>query len=194
MSKNELTAKEKRMIESVKENPFNFRRYKEEDQFEELACVAVKAICQNYHFIRKDLLSDSFIDKLIKLNGYVIGELREGQRTLERYLMAIESRPSVFQYIPKVHLTDELIRKALQRDGTLICYLEDLGGQKEEYCWLALNQNPASIKEIFRPTCEMWEFVLKQNGSLIQYIENPTQELCMIALEQTSDAVKYISL
>ena len=36
MSKNELSAKEKRMIESVKENPFNFRRYKEEDQFEEL--------------------------------------------------------------------------------------------------------------------------------------------------------------
>ena len=42
MSKNELTAKQKKAIESVKSNPSRFRKYSESNQFEELVRVAIE--------------------------------------------------------------------------------------------------------------------------------------------------------
>ena len=198
MTQKRLTAKQKKAIESVRSKPSRLSLYKKENQFEELIFTAIKRDHNCYSFIRKDLLTDFFIDKLVKLNGEVVYHLNASQQTYERWLMAVESKPNTLGDAPYIFMidelmSDELIKTALSKQGSAIKYLYECE-LKEEYCWIALKQDASSIKEIKNPTEEMCKFALKQNGNLIQYIKNPTSELCMIALEQSPDAIEFINL
>ena len=196
-----LTDKQLKALRSVNDKSRNFRKYKKENQFTELALAAIKAEAENFEFVDEHLITDEFIDKAVELNGRVLEFLPYSDKTYERCLKAVQNSPTAFRMTPIEYRTEELMKKtleyggymlgymsnvtyemckiAVQSDGTAIEHIEE---QTEELCWMALKSKPFAISLIKEPTEEMLLYAMRQDGFLIRKIENPSEKVCLEAV------------
>ena len=189
----ELTKKQLKMLESVSKNYKNFKRYKPENQFYELALKAISWDASMLAYVREDL------------------------KTEELCLRAMETHPLAIQYIPNpTDEMDDLFKNSSYAEE----YFYLLKNPREEMAlkaikkhWMAIENVPkhlmtekvilTAVKENAfalswipkeKQTEEVKMEAVKNNGAILAFMENQTPELCMIAYEQNPEFENFFKL
>lgn len=73
----------------------------------------------------RDYRDPQLCELLLKVDGALLKEMDTSLLTIQNYISAIESTPSVIQYVPDSELNEYLIENALYLDPKLLMHIEE---------------------------------------------------------------------
>lgn len=148
---------------------------------------------QNVNLFDKDS-ADKLIDAALESNPDAISVLQPHQKTFNRCLKVVTSKPLTIQYIRNHPNQADLEMLAVRTDGIAMDAVSNI---TLPLALAAIESNGLALQYIIKSaqhlvTEEIKEGALRQNGLVIQFIEDMTLRHASIAITQCGEAIEHI--
>lgn len=129
----------------------------------------------------------------VNINGMHLQYIKNNQ-TYEICMEAVKQYGTALSYVNKEHMTDELIKMAMEGKKMAGHLLHLCKNMTPEIIKLAIKNSEIAYycipKKLITPELQL--MVVKENGKVIKFIDNPTFELCQEAVKQNPLSIIYI--